>query len=513
MAVAPRTRWTAGDGVLPALAAAFVALELATVTRYGYFRDELYYLASTRHLDWGYVEHPPLSIAVLAAWTAAFGDSLPALRLLPALAGAALVILTGLLARRLGGGLWAQGMAGLAVLAAPEYLGGNHIYSMNAFDRLLWALAAYLWVGALEGGGVRRWAWLGVVLGLGLLNKLSMLWLGAGLLVGLLAVPQRRRLLTRGPWLAAGVAALLFLPHLLWQVQHGWPVREFVHNATTYKNVAVRPGDFLLQQILFMNPASFPIWLAGLAYCLLTRAGARWRSLAVAYLTALAILLVQGTAKAGYLAPAYPMLLAPGAVALESWLAPRRLRRLRPVLAGAVLALGALLAPFALPLLSPEGLARYGRATGLRLPQQERLDQAELPQHYADMFGWPEMVETVERVYRSLPPREQSRCVVFGQNYGEAGAIDVLGRRRGLPRAVSGHNSYWLWGPGDWTGEVMIVLGSNAEDNGAFFESVEQVATVRCRYCMPYERDLPVFVCRRFRRPVAEAWPRVKMYI
>jgi hypothetical protein len=207
------------------------------------------------------------------------------------------------------------------------------------------------------------------------------------------------------------------------------------------------------------------------------------------------------------------MLLAPGAVALEAWLARRPLAALKPVLAGAILVLAALAAPLALPVLAPDAYVRYVKAIGFTPRQEEHHARTALPQHFADMFGWEEMAQTVARVYRALPPEEQAGCVVFAQNYGEAGAIDVIGRKLGAPRVVSGHNSYWLWGPGTWDGRTMIVIGSNAEDNGEFFESVEQVATIHCENCMPYERDLPVFVCRHFKGSVAAAWPRLKMYI
>jgi hypothetical protein len=404
-------------------------------------------------------------------------------------------------------------LAALCALTAGEYLGNHHYYSMNALDHLFWAASAWLILRALATDSRRHWAALGVVLGLGLLNKLSLLWLAGGLVLGTLASPRRRILLRPGPWLAAGIAAALFLPHLLWQISQGWPVREFIHNATTIKMTRYEPGDFLLQQLLNMNPAAAPVWIAGLLWGLLSSRGRRWIVLPLAYLTVLAILLANAASRAGYLAPAYAMLFPLGAVAIESWTRSGPRWVLRPLLALHVLVGGFVTFPFAVPSLPPDLFVRYAAWIGIGPRQEERSELAELPQHYADQFGWEEMVDTVARVHRSLPPEEQQRCVVFGQNYGEAGAIDALGRRLGLPRAVSGHNSYWLWGPGDWDGSVMIILGSNQEDNEEFFEQVEQVATIPCDRCMPYERDLPVFVGRRLKMPVAEAWPRLKMYI
>src|SRR5262249_30813623 len=301
------------------LAAVFVLLQFAVITRYGYFRDELYYLASTRHLDWGYVEHPPLSIAVLAGWSALFGDSLWALRLLPALIGGAIVVVIARLARALGGGTWSQSLAALTVLGAPEFLGGSHVYSMNVFDKLFWAVAAYVWLRALERTERRSWLVLGLVLGLGLLNKLSVLWLAAGMFAAMVSGARRRVLATPGPWIAAALAAAFLAPHVLWQVTHGWPVREFMRNATHHKMVSVQPLDFFMQQILTMTPANAVVWIAGLVFSLILPSGARARELGVAWLVVFTILVLNRASRASYLAPAYPMLLAPGAVALGSW--------------------------------------------------------------------------------------------------------------------------------------------------------------------------------------------------
>jgi hypothetical protein len=262
-----------------------------------------------------------------------------------------------------------------------------------------------------------------------------------------------------------------------------------------------------------MNPASAIVWVSGLAYCLLTRNGSRGRELAIAYLVVFAILIAYRTSRAGYLSPAYPMLFAAGAVALESWLRAGPARFLRPALATAIVALGVVSAPFSVPVLSPESYIGYAKALRFEQHKEEDYGPTALPQHFADQFGWDVMAQTVARVYRALPPSERAGCAIFGQNYGEAGAIDVLGRRLGLPHALSKHNSYWLWGPGDWDGKTMIVLGSNARDNGQFFDSVEQVATIHSPYVMPYERDLPVFVCRGLKLPVGVLWTQIQMYI
>ncbi len=487
-------------------------LHLITSGGYGYFRDEFYYIACSDRLAFGYVDHPPLSVALLRLSRDLFGESLLALRLLPAVAGALAVYLAGRMAADLGGGRFARILAMLATIAAPIYLALNHIYSMNAFDVLLWAAAAALLVRLLRGGPPRLWIVLGLVLGAGLLNKISVLWLGFGLLVGLLATSRRRWLLTRWPWVAGGIAALMFAPHVIWQILHDWPTLEFIHNATTRKMVAVDPLDFVLQQIRVMNPVTLPLWLGGLWFYFFAREGRPFRLLGWIYVTVFAILLVSTASRPGYLSPAYVWLFAAGGLVCEN--ATRRWRG--PALEAGVAALmllgGAVLAPLALPVLPVETYVRYSRFLGIGPSTSERKELRELPQFYADMHGWEAIVEQVARVHRGLPPEEREKAAVFTFNYGEAGAIDFLGRRHGLPLAISGHNNYWHWGPRDHDGSIVIVIGGSRERLLERFESVEQAGVTDCGYCMPYEDDQPIWICRHLRVPIVELWPDLKHY-
>ena len=510
-ATAPPLAWPA----LLATAAAKLLLQLLAVHQYGYFRDELYYLASTEHLAWGYVDHPPLSIAILAVVRAVLGDSLVALRIVPALAGVATVFLTGALARRLGGRVFAQSAAALAALLAPLYLGVNHYYSMNSLDLLLWTVAIWFLLDALDTQRPRAWIALGLTLGLALLNKISALWLGGGIALALLLTPYRRVLRTPWPWIAASLAGILFLPHVLWQVREGWPTLEFMRNATAFKMVETRPLEFLCEQVLTMNPGSAPLWITGLVAGLLGLHAARGRALAWIYVAVLGILLLAGRSRASYLAVAYPTLFALGACTVERIASRPGRGWLRPLTVALVVVCGLPLLPLALPLLPVETYVGYQSALGLAPSSDERQDMGVLPQHYADMFGWNELVTLVARAYARLTPEERRRCRVYGQNYGEAGAIDVLGRKVGLPRALSGHNSYWLWGRDDpdTTWNILIVIGGDHQDNAAFFDSLEVVGRTESRWSMPYERGLEVSIGRgpRFRR--SEAWPRLREYI
>ncbi len=513
-AIASPARDAAGSGraIAALLGIAKLFLHMTTCRGYGYFRDELYYLSCADHPAWGYVDHPPLSIALLAASRWLFGTSLFALRLLPALAGGLTVYLTCRLARRLGGGRFSQALAGLTVIAAPVYLAIGHYYSMNSIDLLIWTVVFWLLVRLMERPTIPLWFLLGVLLGLGLLNKLSILWLGIGMLAGMLLTERRRWLLTPGPWLAGGTAAALFLPHLIWQMRHGWPTLEFMRNATLHKMVAVGPIRFIANQIQVMNPLVAPLWIAGIIWLLLARRGRPWRLFGWLYLAVALLLMIAGGSRASYLSLAYPILIAAGAVAVEAAFERPGWGRLRPVTLAVVVAGGAVLAPFALPILPVEKYVAYAKAFGVGASTEERHEMGRLPQQYADMLGWPELATTVAEVYRKIPPETRAGCAIFAQNYGEAGAIDFFGRRLGLPRAISGHNNYWIWGPGGATGDCVIVIGGEIETERSHFEQVEQAGMFTCADCMPYESDLPIFVARRLKTTVAQAWPGVKHY-
>jgi hypothetical protein len=489
-----------------------LGLHLATSSGYGYFRDEFYYLACADHLAAGYVDHPPLSVFVLWAVRGLIGDSTFALRLTPALLGAATVALVGWMARLMGGGRWALVLGMTAALVAPEYLALNHFYSMNAFDIFFWALAALQVVRLVQRETTARWCGLGVVLGLGLLNKISVLWLGAGLLAGIVASPLRRSLRRPGPWLAGLIAAALFSPYVVWEVVNGWPTREFIRNATSQKMVQVAPLAFVRGQIEMMLPFTLPLWLGGLAWLFAAREGRPHRALAWTYVVVAAILMASGSSRSGYLAPAYTWLFAAGGVAAERVLSRPRVAWLRPAYAAFLLLAGAAIAPLALPSLDVETYIRYARALGEAPSTEERKELGELGQFYADMHGWDAIVGTVADVHRRLAPEEAAAARVFAPDYGVAGAIDVLGRRQGLPPAISGHNNYWLWGPRGWDGRVLIVVGGTEERLRGRFDQVERAATIACGRCMPYENNRPVWIVRGLRLPLAQLWPQVKHY-
>ena len=477
---------------------------------YGIFRDELYYVANGRHLGFGYVDHPPLIGWISWLTTSLFGESQLALRILPALAAGATVFLVCRIAQIMGGGRWAQIMAGVATALAPLYLSIFGILSMNAFDIMFWAGSVLILAHLLESGDLRWWIPFGLVAGLGLENKLSLLFLGFGVVVGLILTFDWKQFTSRWLWIGGGLAFVLFLPYLVWQVLHGWPTLEFMSRATQLKNLPLSPGEFIGNQILNMNPVAAPLALAALLFYF-SKPGRPFRALGWAALAILALMVLQ-RAKPYYYGPAFPIFFAAGAVAVERLTDRRHWRWLPTVYAVTLVVSGVMLAPLAKPVLSVETFVRYQAALGMAPGTDERKEVGRLSQFFADRLGWPELAETVAQVYDSLSPADQEVACIFAQNYGQAGAIDFYGPDLGLPNATAGHNSYWLWGHGDCSGDVVLIIGGNLEDHQRTFASVEKATTYTCQDCMPYENNKPIWIARDSQYTIEEVWPQVRHY-
>ncbi len=498
--------------VVVGIALGFALLELVTGPRYGIFRDELYYLACADHLAWGYVDQPPLSIFVLAGVRALLGEALLAIRLVPALLGGALVVLGARLARELGGGGRAQLLAALAVAIVPQYLGICGIYSMNAFDLVFWSASALLLTRMIRTDDARLWLPLGGLLGIALLNKISPLFFAFGLAVATVATPLRRHLRRWQPWAGAAIALVLFAPYVAWNAMNDWATLEFMERAARYKNADLSVGQFLGAQLLEIHPFNAALWLGGLVWLLAARGGRRFRALGILYLAVLAVMLATN-AKPYYLGVAYPMLLAAGAVAFERLTAARELRWPMPAAAALLVAGGALIAPFAVPLLPVESFVAYQRTLGIAPAQSENNELGPLPQFFADRFGWKEMAEAVARVYRELPAADREGLIIVTGNYGEAGALRHFGPELGLPTAYSQHNSYYFWPPPKEGVSRVLTVGIDAEDLAEGFESVEIVGRLEHPYAMPYETARPILLARGFRGSLEEAWRAGKHFI
>jgi hypothetical protein len=492
-----------------AIAAVKLALHLYAGRHYGYFVDELYYLACARHLAWGYVDQPPL--IALVAWLehALLGDSLSAIRLLPALSGAAKILLTALIARELGGGRFAQALAALCTLLAPGLLALDHFLSMNTFEPMFWMACAWLIIRMVRTGNTRLWLWFGAVAGIGLENKYSMAIFGFGIVAGLLLTGQRRLLRTKWLWIGGVIAFLVFLPNLLWNIRYNFPFLELQHNISrSGRNVPMPPHLFLAEESLAMLPLSVPIWAGGLCFFFFRPEGKQFRFFGWAWLLT-AVIIMTLDPRVYYLFPAFPLLFAGGGVLWEQVLSRPRLGWIKPAYAGLMVLLGAVLAPTLIPLLPPETYIRYAAATHLQQPRIETHKLGLLPQLFADQFGWPEMAAEVAGFYQTLPADVRARTGIFGQNYGQAGAIDLFGPRYGLPPAISGHQSYFLWGPRGYTGKSMIVLDGKESVLHSQFTSVHKVARVSHPYSMPHQQ-FDVYYCEGLKQPVGELWPRLK---
>lgn len=498
--------------VLLYLGAVKLLVHLAVGGRYAFFRDELYYIVCGQRLDFGYVDHPPFTPLVAQVSRHLFGDSLLGLRVFPALAGAATVVLAGLIARKLGGGRLAQALAAVSVLCSPVILNFGYLLTTNAFDILFWTLAAYILVIILKDGRPRLWPAFGLVAGIALQNKYSIAFFVAALGLGFLLTSARSQLLSGRFWTGVAVALAVFLPNLLWQLRHGLPFIELNRNAVAYKNAVLSPLQFLGGQVIEILPFAFLIVLAGLFYFWLAREMKPVRAFSWAYL-ALLVFFMLTRGKTYYMAAVYPVMLAGGAVGLERWSSRPKLRWLAPGALVLIVLTGAAAAPFAISVLPVDKLVSLSQRLGTAPRAGERQAMGLLPQHFADQFGWEGLAQDVARIYEGLSEEERAVCGIFAQNYGEASAVNVLGRRFGLPFAASGHNSYWLWGPPAGRGEVMIVIGGDPDDHRKAYREVTEVVRHSDKYAMPYESDLPIFLCRGLKAALKDLWPALKKFI
>jgi hypothetical protein len=486
-----------------------VIAHLLTAGRYGIFRDELYYIACARRLAAGYVDHPP--VIAWIAWIVlhTLGSSLLALRLLPALAGGLLVWMTARVTQEWGGGRYARMLAALSIAVVPINLILQHWLTMNAFEPLYWTGIFWAASRIILRRDPRYWMVIGVLAGFGLETKYSIVFPVAGLLLGLLITPERKWLKTPYFFAAVAIAMLLFLPNLRWLIRHGFPFLEFErHSRQSHSRILRGPASFLIDQARILNPVLAPLCLAGLAW-FFTQAGKALRSVGVMSLFVI-LLLLAIQAKNYYVSPIYPVLLAGGAIALERWLT--QLTWLRTVYPAAIVASGFVLAPLVMPILPvPEFIAYHRMWQGFTPVVFENQPERPLPQYFADEFGWEAMTQTTAEVFHGLPIQDQGHTAIFANNYGEAGAIDFFGPRYGLPSSISKAETYWLWGPRRYDGEIMIVLGSDGRGDHAFFRSVEPAGRVRSEYSRADER-FTIFVCRDMHPPLGTLWPQIRAW-
>jgi hypothetical protein len=493
------------------LAKFFLQLTALFQPDYGLFRDELYYLACTKHLAWGFVDHPPFSIAILWAWISIAGNSLISLRIIAALIGTLPVALSGLITRQLGGEWKAQALACFAVLFSPVQIGIASFYSMNVIEYALMLLLVWILLRIIQEQKSSHWIPFGILLGVGIMNKHTFAVLAGFLLIGLLFSPSRKELLKRYFWIGLGAAFLIVLPNLIWQISNNFLSLEFYKNASALKNSPTPPLKIIIDQLISSNPIAGILWVTGLAWFLRAKERSEYRTLGIAFLLMLAMMIAAQSNRMDRIALYIPVLVAGGAVVWERLNAKRFMKWLIPATVILLFIVGLASLPIVFPVMSPSGTANYIQKIGMQ-PSFEKGISAKLPQNLADRFGWKELADSVASVIQKLPEQERKSAVLIGQNYGHAGALEYYEKSWQWPRVISGHNSYWLWGPGEQA-EVYIIIGRSRSDLEKSFEDIQLISSTSSGWQMNYECNRPIWVCRKPKVKIADVWEKIKMFI
>ncbi|MEI6682274.1 MAG: glycosyltransferase family 39 protein [Bacteroidota bacterium] len=490
----------------------FVLFMISSMIRpYGYFCDELYFIACSKRLAFGYIDQPPLSILLLSAVQNLLGHTLFAVRILPALSISSTVFVTGLLARRLGAGMGGMLLSGLAVMAMPVFLLFGSFYSMNAYEPLIWTTITYFVTRMIMEQDPRYWLHAGILTGVGLEMKHTMVLYAFALLAGFLCSGQRRLLFSR--WLLWGALAcfLIVLPNLVWQIVNHFPSLELYKNSFSSKNIGKSYGQVYIEQVIFVNPFTWLLWTSGLVSLFFSR-GRPFRPMLVAYFILLIMMMAGHSSRPDRIAAIYPFLMASGAVAMEQYLRPASRRAAQISTGLLILAGGIMAAPVSCPLFSPAATKQYISRLGLHFDLEAGKMGEPLPQWLADRIGWRELTAEVARVYRSLPEKERQNCVIISTNYGEAGALELYGPEFGLPAVYATHNSFHSWGPPSDTVKTYIAVCIDEDDARKRFTSLEQVAEFHCPDCTRPQRVIPLFVLRGPTFSISREWANFKVY-
>ncbi|WP_235916136.1 glycosyltransferase family 39 protein [Antrihabitans cavernicola] len=469
----------------------------ASSGRYGYHRDELYFLASSKHLAWGYVDQPPLTPLLVRAMTVMDDRSLPLLRVPATLAAVGVVVVTALMAREFGGGRRAQLIASFAVVASAVVLGAGHLMGTTIFDLLVWATLCLLVIRLCDGRDPRWWLAVGAIVGIGLQNKTLVVFVVAALLVGILSVGPRRVLRTW--WLAAGIVIALgiWAPNLWCQASNGWPQLEMSRSiAAGVSGTSSSRAEFVITQLGLIGPLLIPVWIAGLWWLFRSPSSKRWRALGIAYPILFVVYFGVG-GKAYYLAGLYPVLLAAGALVVSSWSGRGRARVRLAVVAIAVTSNAVIAAVLFLPVVAPS-----------RLPGSVI---TAVNYDAGETVGWPEYVSQVATVRDSLPDDDRGSVAILTANYGEAGAVERFGGRYGLPLPQSVHNAYWSWGPPSDAAAAVITVGFQRNELRDVFARVDDAGRLHNAIGLNNdEQGASIFVCRGPLEPWSQLWPKIR---
>ncbi len=504
-----------GMAIAWAMALAKLVFHIYTNNHYGYFVDEFDYMSCGDHLQWGYVDQPPLIPFLTQISRAVLGDSLRAIRFIPALATSLLIVQTAALTREFGGRRYAQVLSAVSIAIAGMYLSNGNLLGTNCLEPNIWMGCVYCLVLAIKKDDPRYWLGFGVIAGIGLEEKYSILVFGVGIVIGLLLTAQRRAFLNKWMWFGGAAAFLIFLPNLLWNIHYHWPFVQLIRAIRAEgRDVVYGALPYIVQQATILQPLNAPIWIIGLIAFFTSPRLRPYRVLGWCYLVCYATFFALH-GKNYYLAPIYPMLLAAGAMQIEHWLdgskaVPAR-QGWKPAIIWTLLIGGVISAPMSVPVFPPDTFVKYMKFTHIQLAQTEHFgDQSPLPQWYSDQFGWKEIADEAALAWSRIPPAERQDCGIFAQSYAQAGAIDFFYKAKGLPSALSGDRTYWLWGWRGYSGNCMIVVDGRTEVLERLWNEVEFVGRSAPNQ-WALNREIPVFICKGKKfDSMTSMWPRVK---
>jgi len=483
----------------------------ASFIKYDISADELYYLACANRLDFGYVDCPPLSIWILAVWKFISGDSIFVLRLLPAIISSTTIVLIGLFTARLGGRKASVLISMITFMLTPVFLGVSSIYSLNVFDFFFWILSAYIYLLIIQSGKTKLWYSLGIVIGLGLLNNSSVVWLLAGGLIGTVLSPAREDLKTKSPYIALGIAVLIFSPYIIWNFTNNFAHIQFIKDIASRKSEVTGAVSSIVDLFLILNPVSILIWGPGLLYIMFNWKMRKYRAFGYIWLVTFAALFFNWHSRVENVAPSFQILFASGSLMIMKW----NLRRggLKYALVIPVVVLGIILAPITHPFLPINNLIGYQSLLHIKSSASEKHGIKGLSRYCARMIGWNSMAEKVSEVYLSLPEEERKNTLVYCDSYGEAGAIEYYSDRYELPGAISPQNNFWYWWNEKLEPTTMIFMSGNIKEYLEYFETVEVAGYYKPEYALPYRYNPTIFICRGFKGSFENIRQREKTFI
>ena len=484
----------------------------STALGYEYFRDELYYIACSKHPALGYIDHPPGAPLLLSAIRFFMGDSIFIIRLLPALCGVSVILISMYITKKFGGSLFAQCLTGLALCYTPLFLVLDSFFSMNCFEVLFWTSILLLILLYIESKKNYFLIYIALIGALSFLFKHTIIILGGGIFFGIILTPIKKGIFVKKWfWLSLVASILICVPHFYWQILNHFPTLEFYKNATLYKNIPSSVFQIILSQIITLNPILFPLWFLGLIYFFKKKLNPDYRIFVWIYCFCILYLIITKSSRPDRIAGIYPILFAAGSVSFEEVIKLKRFSNTMRIISMSILMLsGSILLPLVLPILTPETTIRYTEKLNI-IPQIEQGKQQTLPQYLADRIGWREITERVAVQFIKLDPQVRDSLILFANDYGLASAIDFYGKDFGLPNARSGHNTYYLWGNNNLRGSVVLSVGIAQKELQKYFKSVIPVDTIQCVLNTYYE--IPICIAQDPKIPFSQLWLCLKKYI